>query len=327
MALVKILHSFLAFLVTGAGTVWSPGVLAQSYPVKPIRVVVPYPQGGLDPSFRVMTPKMGEFLGQPVVVENRAGANGMIGAENVARSAPDGYSLLYLAPSTMVSGVLLLKEAKIDPQKDFTPVLEFYRATRALAVPASLPVNSLRELVEYGRKNPGKLSYGSGGIGSSFHLETEAFKMVSGLDMVHVPYKGTGPFTQDLVAGRVEFGIIPLQNLLPHVASGKMRLLSVVAEKRDPLAPDVPPVFETFPNMVKVGGWVGMFGPAGLPRPIAQRVIDAAMVAFKAPEVAQYYQRQGLNVTAVAHEQFGAMLRADLERTAQLIRELRIKPE
>ena len=300
---------------------------AQSYPVKPIRIIVPYPQGGLDPSIRVMTPKMGELLGQPVVIDNRPGANGMIGAEGVARAAPDGYTLLYLAPSTMVSGVLLLKEAKIDPVKDFAPVIEFFRATRALAIHASLPVNNLRELADYGRRNPGKISYGSGGIGSSFHLETEAFKMVSGLDMVHVPYKGTGPFTQDLMVGLIQFGIIPLQNLLTHVAAGKVRLLAVVADKKDPLAPDVPTVYETFPDMIKVGGWVGMFGPAGLPKPVTQRVIDAVLATFKAPEVREFYARQGLNISGLQTEQFGAMLRADLERTGQLIRTLGIKPE
>ncbi len=305
----------------------APLAHSQAYPVKPIRIVVPYPQGGLDPSIRVMTPRLSEQLGQAVVVDNRPGANGMIGAEIVARSAPDGYTLLYLAPSTMVSGVLLLKEAKIDPLKDFSPVLEFYRATRALAVPASLPVGNLRELVDYAKKYPGKISYGSGGIGSSFHLETEAFRLVAGIDMVHVPYKGTGPFTQDLVAGRVEFGIIPLQNLLPHVAAGKMRLLAVVHEKRDALAPEAPSVFEMFPNMVKVGGWVGMFAPAGLPRPVAQRIIDAVMVAFKAPEVRDFYVRQGLNITGTQTDQFGAMLKADLERTAQLIQSIGIKPE
>lgn len=300
---------------------------AQSYPVKPIRIIVPYPQGGLDPSIRVMTPKLGELLGQPVVIDNRPGANGMIGAELVARSAPDGYSLLYLAPSTMVSGVLLLKEAKIDPVKDFAPVIEFFRATRALAIHASLPVNNLRELADFGKRNPGKISYGSGGIGSSFHLETEAFKMVSGLDMVHVPYKGTGPFTQDLMVGLIQFGIIPLQNLLAHVAAGKVRLLAVVADKKDPLAPDVPTVYETYPDMIKVGGWVGMFGPAGLPKPVTQRVIDAVLVTFKAPEVREFYARQGLNISGLQTEQFGAMLRADLERTGQLIRTLGIKPE
>lgn len=300
---------------------------AQSYPVKPIRIIVPYPQGGLDPSIRVMTPKLGELLGQPVVIDNRPGANGMIGAELVARSAPDGYSLLYLAPSTMVSGVLLLKEAKIDPVKDFAPVIEFFRATRALAIHASLPVNNLRELADFGKRNPGKISYGSGGIGSSFHLETEAFKMVSGLDMVHVPYKGTGPFTQDLMVGLIQFGIIPLQNLLTHVAAGKVRLLAVVADKKDPLAPDVPTVYETYPDMIKVGGWVGMFGPAGLPKPVTQRVIDAVLVTFKAPEVREFYARQGLNISGLQTEQFGAMLRADLERTGQLIRTLGIKPE
>ncbi len=300
---------------------------AQSYPVKPIRIIVPYPQGGLDPSIRVMTPKLGELLGQPVVIDNRPGANGMIGAELVARSAPDGYSLLYLAPSTMVSGVLLLKEAKIDPVKDFAPVIEFFRATRALAIHASLPVHNLRELADFGKRNPGKISYGSGGIGSSFHLETEAFKMVSGLDMVHVPYKGTGPFTQDLMVGLIQFGIIPLQNLLTHVAAGKVRLLAVVADKKDPLAPDVPTVYETYPDMIKVGGWVGMFGPAGLPKPVTQRVIDAVLVTFKAPEVREFYARQGLNISGLQTEQFGAMLRADLERTGQLIRTLGIKPE
>jgi tripartite-type tricarboxylate transporter receptor subunit TctC len=309
-----------SMVLTGAAT-------AQSYPLKPVRIVVPYPQGGLDPSIRVMTPKMGEFLGQSVIIDNRPGANGMIGAELVARAAPDGYTLLYLAPSTMVSGVLLLKEAKIDPIRDFSPVIEFYRATRALAVHTSLALNNLRDLVDYGKRYPGKISYGSGGIGSSFHLETEAFKMVSGLDMVHVPYKGTGPFTQDLMVGLVQFGIIPLQNLLPHVAAGKVKLLAVVADRRDVLAPEVPPVYETFPNMIKVGGWVGMFGPAGLPRPVTQRIIDSVLAAFKAPEVREFYARQGLGITATPTEQFGAMLKMDLDRTAQLIREIGIKPE
>ena len=320
-------HTLVRLALTGLCLLQGPPSLAQSYPAKPVRIVVPYPQGGLDPSIRVMTPRMGEVLGQPVIIDNRPGANGMIGAEIVARAAPDGYTLLYLAPSTMVSGVLLLKEAKIDPFRDFSPVIEFYRATRALAVHASLPVGNLRELVDYGKRFPGKISYGSGGIGSSFHLETEAFKMVSGMDMLHVPYKGTGPFTQDLMVGLVQFGIIPLQNLLPHVAAGKVRLLAVVAERKDALAPDVPTVYETFPDMIKVGGWVGMFGPAGLPRPVMQRVIEAVTVSFKAPEVRDFYTRQGLNITGTQMEQFGAMLKADLDRTGQLIRTLGIKPE
>lgn len=178
-----------------------PESLAQSYPVKPIRIVIPYPAGGIDPALRFMVPKMAEVLGQTPFVDNRPGANGLIGADFVARAAPDGYTLLFVAPSTIISGVLLSKDFKLDPLKDFTPVTELFGTKKVLVTHPSLPAGSLREVVEYAKRNPGKISYGSGGIGGTFHMDSEQFKIVTGIDIVHVPYKGTGPYTSRPAGG------------------------------------------------------------------------------------------------------------------------------
>ena len=300
---------------------------AQAYPVKPIRIVIPYPTGGIDPSLRIMIPKMTEVLGQQPFVDNRPGANGLIGADFVSRSAPDGYTLLMVAPSTIISGVLLAKDFKLDPLRDFTPITELYGTLKVLAVHPSLPVNSVRELVDYAKRNPNKISYGSGGIGSTFHMDTEQFRQVTGIDMVHVPYKGTGPFAADLLAGRVEFGIIPLVNIRQYIAAGKLKLLAVFEPRRDPAFPTTPTIAESFPAMVKIGGWIGMFGPPGLPKPVLQKVYDALAAAMRTPELKDYHDKAGAVITVTPPEEFVATIRSDYEKMAQLIKLIGLKPE
>ena len=304
-----------------------PAAQAQGYAVKPIRIVVPYPTGGIDPSLRIMIPKLTEMLGQQPYVDNRPGANGLIGAELVSRAAPDGYTLLFVASSTMVSGALLSKDIKIDPLKDFTPITELYRTLQVLVANASLPVTSLRELVDYAKRYPGKLSYGSAGIGSSFQLDTEQFKQVTGVDIVHVPYKGTGPYTADLLAGRVEVGIIPMVNLRGQLNAGRIRILAVHDTRRDAALPNVPTISEIYPGMVKVGGGVGIYGPPGLPRAIVLRVQEAAAAAMRTPEVKEYHDQAQAVIYATTPEQFAASIKEEWDKREQLIKTIGLKPE
>jgi tripartite-type tricarboxylate transporter receptor subunit TctC len=299
----------------------SSAAVAQ-YPAKPIRIVVPYPPGGIDPALRIMAPKMTELLGQSLVIENRAGANGLIGSENVARSPADGYTLLFATSSTLVGGVLLMKDAKIDPVKDFTPISNLFGNLRTITVHSSLPVSTLKELVDYAKKNPGKLSYGSSGIGSTFHLDGEIFKQAAGVDVVHVPYSGTGPLSTALLAGQVEVGIMSLVNVRQHVAAGKLKLVAIMEEKRHPGMPDVPTAAEIYPGAVKSGAWVALLGPAGLPRPVVQRVHEAAIAAMNTREVRDYHDKNGAVIEATSPEALAAAIRTDLEKTAKLLKSI-----
>ena len=226
---------------------FSAPVFAQGFPIKPLRMVIPFPPGGIDTQARVLAQKMADDLGQPVVVENRAGANGNIGSENVARSAPDGYSMLFTSSSTMIIGPFVSKNAPLDPFKDFTPILNVYESTQTLAVPTSLPVNSVKELVAHARRNPGKLSYSSSGVGSWVHLTAEVFKQVSGTDIVHVPYKGTGPMVADLAAGRVEVSFPSYATAQNFLAAGKVKIIALAAPARYSGLPEIPTIGETFP--------------------------------------------------------------------------------
>ncbi len=319
--------AFGAMICATACSTWTPWVLAQAYPAKPIRIVIPYPAGGIDPALRFMVPKMAEVLGQTPYVDNRPGANGLIGADFVSRAAPDGYTLLFVAPSTIISGVLLSKDFKLDPLKDLTPVSELFGTKKVLVTHPSLPAGSLRELVEYAKRNPGKISYGSGGIGGTFHMDTEQFKIVTGIDMVHVPYKGTGPYTADLLAGRVQFGIIPLSNVRQYIAAGKLRHQAMFEISRDTDYPGIPTIAEVYPSMARIGGWIGMFAPPGLPAPILRRVYEATDAAMKTPEMKTFQDQSGGFVTSSPPDVFVGTIKSDYDKMAELIKAIGLKPE
>jgi tripartite-type tricarboxylate transporter receptor subunit TctC len=320
------LVSIASTLVIAAG-LWASVALAQSFPVKPIRMITPYPAGGIDSTGRLMTPRMSESLGQPVIIENRPGANGNIGTELVARSAPDGYTILLAASSTLVIGPALYKSVPFDPLKDFAPILLPIAGLATFAVSSSVPVNSLRELIDYAKRNPGKLSYGSSGIGGIFHLTGEQFKQSAGVDLFHVPYKGSGPAWLDVVAGRIDIGFPTLDFVRPQMAVGKLKVIAIAEAKRHPQIPDVPTVAEVVPGFEKPPSWFGFFAPARVPAPMLTRLVDAAQFSLKSADVRSRQEESGFMILGYGPDEIPAIMKHDLVRSAKLIKSIGIQPE
>ena len=302
-------------------------VYAQAFPSKPMRMVIPFPPGGIDVQARLLAQKMSEDLGQPMVVEHRAGASGNIGSENVARSAPDGYSTLFTGSSTLIIGPFISKNVPFDPFKDFTPILNVSESTQTLAVPSSLPVNSVKELVEYAKRHPGKLSYSSSGIGSWVHLTAEMFKQLTGTDLVHVPYKGSGPMVADLAAGRVEVSFPSYATALNYINAGKVKILALAAPKRFSGMPDIPTIGETFPAFERPPTWLGLFGPAGMPQPVLRRLSTAGQKALDSADVRNFFAKSNAFIVGGTPEDLAATMRADWDITAKLVKTLGLQPE
>jgi tripartite-type tricarboxylate transporter receptor subunit TctC len=301
---------------------------AQQYPSKPVRLISPYPPGGIDAFARIMTPKIQEVLGQPMIIENRAGANGNIGAEHVARSAPDGYTLLFIVAGTIVLGPMLTKVQPFDTVKDFTPVINLFDPMHLLTVSTTLPINSVKELIEHAKKNPGKLTYASSGVASVFHMNAEQFKILAGgIDMLHVPYKGSAPMATEMLAQRVDVAVPALNNVKTMLPQGKFRVLAVLDPQPSPALPGVRPIAETVPGFKKVPTWTAIFGPAGLPGPVTDRVNGAFTQALKAPEVVKFMDDNGAQLRGGTPQELAATIRQDLETTAKLIKTVGIKPE
>ncbi|MFM9972899.1 MAG: Bug family tripartite tricarboxylate transporter substrate binding protein [Burkholderiales bacterium] len=300
---------------------------AQSYPVKPIRLVAPYPPGGIDVYARALVPKVSEFLGQPVVIDNRAGANGFIGSRHVADSPPDGYTLLFVTASTPVIGIVLTKVAPYDPVKDFTPIINLLDGQSVVVVPAGSPVNSLRELIDLARKYPGKLSFSSSGLGSSFHLNGESIKMATGIDLLHVPYKGSAPALTDVVAGRIDIGLPSYQNAKPQIDQGKLKLLAVIDARRNPALPDITAVGEIIPGFKKAPGWTAIFGPAGMQRPVIEKLNTAFAQAVREPEMQKTIAANGATLRASTADELAALVRDDLVNVAAIVKAAKIPVE
>ena len=300
-------------------------VAAQTYPAKPIRVVVPYPPGGVDVLARVVLNEMSKAIGQPMILENRAGANGIIGADVVARAAPDGYTLLVTASSTLITSVILSKNVPFHPVKDFTPVGNMYESIQALAVRLSLPVDSVKELLDLAKKSPGKLTYASSGIGSAFHFQGEALKLMAGVDMLHVPYKGTGPQAVAIIAGEVDVAFPSYGNLGGSL--NKVKILALTSAQRSPRMPNVPVVAETIPGFKRIPGWIAMFGPAGMQPAVVNRLNSEVNAALKSKEVTEAFDQQFTSSLASTPAELGAIVRADLEQGQKLANAIGLKPE
>ncbi|MFM9968680.1 MAG: Bug family tripartite tricarboxylate transporter substrate binding protein [Burkholderiales bacterium] len=302
---------------------------AQDYPIKPIRIVVPNPPGGVDLSIRLLAPKMQEDLGQTVFIENRAGANGNIGAEHIARSAPDGYSLLYTTASTLVTGPLLVKATPFDPTRDFTPIGTVMATVSVLTVHPSLPVQTVKDLIDHARKFPGKLTYAHSGAGSLQHLDGEMMKIAFGnTDILAVPFKGFAQIMPELLTGRVDIGVAPLFLIKPQAASGKLRILAVYSQaKRYPGLPNTPTVAETVPAFDRLPSWFALVGPAGMARPVVMRIHGAVQKALSHPEIRAKFDDEGSVALPSTPEELGAMLRNDRDRTAQVFKALKIEAE
>jgi tripartite-type tricarboxylate transporter receptor subunit TctC len=288
---------------------------AQAYPSKPVRVVIPFPPGISDVIVRLMQPSLVEDLGQPLVIENRAGANAIIGTEVVARAAPDGYT--FLITSSAIVAAPIMTGAPFDTLKDFTPITQFYRGHNVVAVRSTLPVNTIPELIEYAKKNPGKLSYATGGVGSLTQLETENFKIQAGVDIVHIPYKAFAAMAQAVVSHEADLAFFSLPNIRPFIASGKVRLLASYDGKRNAAFPGLPDLVEFLPEYRKSPSFFASFGPAGLPRPILLRLNGALVKAFKQPSVLEKIGRD-IEVIANTPDEFAATLKADVETTRKM---------
>ena len=295
------------------------------YPQRAIKLLVPFPPAGAtDIVGRIVAQKLGERLGQSVVVENRPGAGGSIGSDLVAKSAPDGYTLLMATSSTHSIGPALQK-LPYDPIKDFAPITHVANVPNVLVVSPKLPVASVKELVEYAKARPGKLNFASSGVGTIVHLNGELFKMLAGVDLVHVPYKGTALSIPDLANGNEAMLFDSLASVLPHVKSGSVRPLAMNAPQRSPLLPEVPTLAEAGMPAFDRYTWFGMFAPAGTPADIVRKVQAEVVAALRSPDLRERFDAVGAEPVGSTPEAFVERIRSDAVRWAEVIRTANVK--
>jgi tripartite-type tricarboxylate transporter receptor subunit TctC len=294
-------------------------VHAQGYPNKPIRLVVPFPAGGATDIFaRAVSQKLGERIGQALIVDNKPGAGGTIGSDIVAKAPADGYTLLLATSSTHSIGPSFGTRLPYDAVADFTPIAHVGNAPSIMLVPNSSPAKTVKEWVDYARKNPGKLNYASSGNGTIVHLTAEAFKAQSGLFLVHIPYRGTALAIPDLVSGKVDVLFDSLPSGLPHVKEGRLRALGITSLKRSPLLPDLPPVSDTVPGFESVT-WFGLYGPKGMPADLVAKVNAAANQALHDPDVKDRLARLGIEPAGGTPQQFATMTEQDRAKWKKII--------
>ncbi len=301
------------------------GALAQSYPSRPIRLVIPFPPGGTNELLgRVISTKLQERWGQPVVMENRPGAGGNIGADAVAKSAPDGYTLLF-GTNTLTMNKFLFAKMPFDAEKDLAPVAMIGSTPFAIVVNNNLPVKSVPELIAYAKANPGKLSYGSAGVGTPHHLGTELFKTMTGTSMVHVPYKGSAAALTDVMSGQIPLMWITINVAMPYISAGKMRAIAVAEPKRLAWMKDLPTIAETVPGY-EVSAWYAVFAPAGTPGEIVASLSAEIQRVFNAPDVRERMP-QGVDLAPAGSKELAAVVASDMAKWGKVVAEAGIKPE
>lgn len=295
--------------------------LAQSYPVKSVRLVVPYPPGGgTDIIARIVGQKLSEGLGQQVIVDNRGGAGGTIGTDVVAKSAPDGYTLL-MAPTSHAINPSIYNKLPYDTVRDFAPITLAASATILLVVHPSVPVRTVKELIVFARMKPGQLNFGSAGNGTVFHLTGELFKRRAGIDMVHVPFKGGGPTIANLVAGQVSVAFETMLALHSFVKAGRVRSLAVTSARRSSVMPDLPTIAELgFPNIV-AENWYGFYAPAATPREVVARLNTEIVKILRMAEIKDRFQGQGTEVVGSTPEQLTEYIRVEMEKWSRTAKE------
>jgi len=298
----------------------------QGYPARPIRSIMTV-AGGADIVARLVAQGLTSALGQPVLVETQSGAGGAIGAEAVARAAPDGYTIMLTSASALVMNRFLSKSARLDPLKDFTPITKAFETVALVVTSPALPVGSMLDLVEYAKRHPGKLSYGTSGIGTTHHLSGESIRLLTGIDWVHVPYKGGPPVITDLIGGEIQVGFSILATAAPFIASGKIKILAVNGAKRYHVIRDVPTVTEQLPGYEPPSTWGGYFGPAGMPQAIVVRLHDEIARILNSPEVRAKAEDIGFPVATSTPEELAATIRRDIEYTAKIVAAVGIGPE
>jgi tripartite-type tricarboxylate transporter receptor subunit TctC len=295
--------------------------LGQAYPNRPVRLVVPLSPGGFaDTPARILTPRLSEALGQQVFVDNRPGAGATIGADFVAKSKPDGYTLLFTGTPHVISPALY-KNLPYDPLKDFESVIMVASGPYVLVVNPQLPVRSVQELIALAKAQPGKIDYASSGNGSAQHLVSALFASMAGIDLNHVPYKGSGPAMQDLLSGQVKVSFAGIPNVMPHVKAGKLRALAVSTPKRATDLPDVPTVAEAGVPGYDATLWLALLAPAGTPSEIVQKLYTETAKVLRTPEVQQAIAPTGVEVSILGPQELPAFMRAEYEKWGKVVRD------
>jgi tripartite-type tricarboxylate transporter receptor subunit TctC len=314
--------SLLIVAVTMAGA-----ALAQ-YPAKPVRIVVPYPPGGTsDILARLIGAKLADSLGHPFPVENRPGASGAIGSQVVAKAAPDGYTLLLGTASTHGVNSAVAKSLPYDAVKDFSPITVVGGTPNVILVHPDMAAKSLAELLALARSKPGRLNFGSTSLGGTPHMSAELLKMMTGVDIVHVPYKGAGPMLADLIGGQVQIGFDNLPSSTGHIRSGKVRALAVTTPKRWPGSPEIPTVAESGVPGYEVSGWFGLLAPGGTPRPVVDTLYRAISAALKQPEMQKQMLEFGAEPGGNPPEDFARQIAAEIEKWKKVVSATGVKVE
>ncbi|MCG5258988.1 tripartite tricarboxylate transporter substrate binding protein [Cupriavidus gilardii] len=291
---------------------------AGAYPTKPVRIIVPFtPGGAADIMTRALGERLRQHLGQPVVIENKPGAGTVIASDYVARQAPDGYTLL-MAASSLGIAPAVFKTVGYDPVKDFTPITLVASVVHVLEVNAKLPVTNVKELIDYLKTSGKSVSYSSAGSGTSTHLEAELFKTMAGVEMSHIPYKGSAPALNDLVAGNVQVMFDAYASSAPHIKSGSVRALAVTTAKRSATLPDLPTVAESGLPGYEAMPWLGLLAPAGAPPDVVKRVHAATQQALKDPALREQFRALGLDIIGNTPEQFAAFIKQDAQKWAKV---------
>ena len=324
-SIARLLGSVFALLAALAGG----DALAQAYPSKTVTLLVPYaPGGGHDAMARIVAEKLGPRLGQTVVVENKPGAAGMIGTEQVVRAAPDGYTLLFSSPAEIVVAPSVYRTMRYDPVRDLTPITQVGDTPLVLMAHPSVGVKTVAELIAKAKREPGKLSFGTAGTGSSQHLAGAWINNLAGIDLQHVPYKGAGPATNDLLGGNVPLGILGMAPVLKHIQAGRIVALAVMTPKRVDWAKDTPTVAET-PGMegFQANHWMGLLGPAGMPPEVVAKLQGEVAAVLAMPEVRERLRGLGIDPVGSSTEDFRRFLAEERERFAKMFRLTGLKQE
>jgi len=321
----SVIGSAIAGLVFSANPAFAQGTRG-AYPDKPIRIIVAYtPAGATDILARAVGQKMSEAWGQPVIVENRPGANGNIGTEVAARATPDGYTLLMVTAGSHGVNPSLYRKLTWDAVKDFTPISLVAMVPNIMVVNTNVPVKTVKELVAYLKASPGKFSYGSPGLGSTAHMSMELFKSMTGTDIVHIPYKGSAGVLQDLIAGQIIVTIDNMPPYLPQVKAGRIRALAVSPAKRSPALPDVPTIAEAGVAGYDAAAWFGLVAPAGTPKAIVDKLAAETQKILKQPDVAERLAGLGAEPVGSSPAEFGAFMKLEIGKWAKVIKDARVE--
>jgi tripartite-type tricarboxylate transporter receptor subunit TctC len=318
-----------SLLLTAAGTLVALTTMAAAqadYPTRPVRLIIPFPPGGSnDVVGRVIAQHLGESLGKQIIVDNRAGAGGVIGTEVASKAAPDGYTLLGISLAHAVNPWLY--KLPYDPIKAFAPIGIMGKGPVVLSVNPSLPVQSVKELVALAKSKPGDLQYASAGVGSFQHLSAELFKLTAGVDILHIPFKGGGPAMTDVMGGHTKVLFSSLVQTTPHIKSGKLRALAVGGTERSPVLPDLPTVAEAGVPGYASENWWGIVAPAGTPAPIIERLYQALTQAQDNPEAKKYFDAEGAAIVKMSTAAFGQFMVSEMDKWQRVVKEGNIKAE